>query len=108
MNKDIYKAVAKHFNYHGSDAFFDVVADLVDRVDVDEFKEDESSAIYAALDEGLIYTKDQWTILEYYCSPTDANFDEAEGYLYDDICEIMNDIYDFDDEEDFDDEDFED
>lgn len=93
MRKDIYKAVAKHFNYHGSDAFFDVVEDLVDRVDIEDWKDDDYDAIWQAIDEGLIYTKDQWTILEYYCSPTDANFDEAIEELASDMGSILSDIY---------------
>lgn len=95
MRKDIYKAVAKHFDYRGADSFFDVVADLVDRVDFGDWQinaEDDYDIIWSAIDEGLIYTRDQWAVLEHYCTPSDANFDEAIEELATDMNEIIADL----------------
>lgn len=93
MRKDIYKAVAKHFDYRGTDSFFDVVDDLVERVDIEDWKDDDYDAIWQAIDEGLIYTRDQWIVLEHYCTPTDANLDEAIEELASDMGSILSDIY---------------
>lgn len=93
MRKDIYTVVVRHFDNRGTDSFFDVVEDIVDRVDIEDWKDDDYDAIWQAIDEGLIYTKDQWVVLEHYCTPTDANFDEAIEELASDMGSILSDIY---------------
>lgn len=93
MRKDIYTVVVRHFDNRGTDSFFDVVDDLVERVDIEDWKDDDYDAIWQAIDEGLIYTRDQWVVLEHYCTPTDANFDEAIEELASDMGSILSDIY---------------
>ena len=93
MRKDIYTVVVRHFDNRGTDSFFDVVEDLVERVDIEDWKDDDYDAIWQAIDEGLIYTRDQWVVLEHYCTPTDANFDEAIEELASDMGSILSDIY---------------
>lgn len=88
----IYKAVIRYFDYRGTDSFFDLVTDLIDRIDEEDFAEDEYEAIWQAIDEGLIYTEDQWEVLKHYCTPAEANFDEALEYLAQDIANIVGDI----------------
>lgn len=84
---NIHGIVAKHFNYQGSYKFFDIVEDLVERV-FDMTEEDPDDEIWDAIDQGLIYYDDQWEVLKYYCTPQDANFNEALEELYNDIYEI--------------------
>lgn len=50
---------------------------ILDRIDVDDVKDDAYEALYQAMDDGMIYTKDQWTMIEYYCTPQDANYNTA-------------------------------
>lgn len=87
----IYDAVQNHFKdstYDGE--FFELVASLVGRVD--DYSDDED--IWSSIDEGLIYYKDQWTVLKYYCTPQEASWDEAFEELYSDIYSICQDLAD--------------
>lgn len=72
----------------GSDKFIDIVRDLVDRVDNYEDEED----IMRAIDDGLIYTEDQWEVMKHYQSPSDANFNDAMESLISDIFAICSTI----------------
>lgn len=93
---DIRDAVQKHFQDSTWDGDFqDLVVDLVERVD--DYTNDED--IWEALDNGLIYTKDQWTVLEYYCTPQEASWEEAFEELYNDVYSICNDLANEDVEE---------
>ena len=108
-NNKIYEAVMKHFSNSTWDGdFFELVTDLIDRVD--DYSSDED--IWEALDSGLIYTKDEWTVLEYYCTPQEASWEEAYEQLYEDIYSICNDLVNEDaeefDEDEVDEEDIED
>ena len=89
-NSEYKDIIAKHFDYTFDFDFLDVVADLIDRIDFDE--EDLDEEIYSAIDEGLIYDADQWKIMQYYQSPSEANFDSAIEDLTGDIFAICNKI----------------
>jgi len=97
--KDIRRVAGKYFDYSGTDKFFDIVVDLVERIDKDDFKEDSYEAAYQACDEGLIYTADQWEMLEHYCTPQDADFDEMWKALIGDVMAIAEEAFDSSDEE---------
>lgn len=98
----IRKAVGKHFDYSLEENFQDVVEGIVSRtLDTYEGNEDELyEAIFGAIDDGLIYTKDQWTVLEHYYTPSEANFQEAIEQLENDVYEIVKGLLSEDEEED--------
>ena len=73
--------IAEYFDYDSDFEFLDVVASIVGRVD--DFTSDED--IWTAIDDELIYTYDQWTVLEHYCTPQDANWEVAFENLSGDI-----------------------
>lgn len=73
--------IAEYFEYDSDFEFLDVVANILGRVD--NFEDDED--IYQAIDDELIYTYDQWTVLEHYCTPQDANWEVAWESLSGDI-----------------------
>ena len=73
--------IAKFFDYDSDFEFLDVVASIIGRVD--NFEDDED--IWQAIDDELIYTYDQWTVLEHYCTPQDANWEVAFDNLSGDI-----------------------
>lgn len=50
---------------------------ILDRIDVDDVKDDAYEALYQAMDDGMIYTDDQWIMIRYYCTPQDANYNTA-------------------------------
>lgn len=54
---------------------------ICDAGDIDEGYE----MLTDALDDELIYTEDQWTIMKEYQSPEDANYDEAYRLFYEDL-----------------------
>lgn len=90
--KDI---IAEHFDYSGDFEFLDVIASILSRVD--DFTSDED--IYSAIDDELIYTYDQWKVLEYYCTPQDANWEVASESLMGDVFSICATIADSANEE---------
>ena len=88
---DIYSAVNKHFNYNVTSEFAELITHLVDRALL-ENPEDIGEKIEFAIDEGLIYNKDIWTIKEFYEEATldDSTYEE----LFNDMYSIINSIKD--------------
>lgn len=77
--KDI---IAEYFDYSGDFEFLDIVASCIGRVD--NFEDDED--IYRAIDDELVYTYDQWKVIEHYCTPQEANWESAYS-------DFMNDVF---------------
>lgn len=76
-------------NGHSStDEFIDLVENIISRIEVGE-DEELTDAIYKALDEGLIYYDDQWTVLKEYCYPTNADWDVAFEEFFNTIQTIL-------------------
>lgn len=96
IKSDIYSAVAKHFGYSANGEFADLIADLVDRALMEE-DDDIDESITSAIDEGLIYNKDIWTIKEFYEKATlnEGTYEQ----LFDDMYSIVSSIKDEDLEE---------
>ena len=91
---DIYSAVAKHFDYSVNSEFADLIADLVDRALLEE-GDDIDENITSAIDEGLIYNKDIWTVKKFYeeAALDDSTYEE----LFNDMYSIINSIKDDED-----------
>lgn len=93
---DISSAINKHFKPPVSDEFVELIADLVNRVLLEE-GDDIAENIASAIDEGLIYNNDIWTIKEFY---EEATLNEGTyEKLFDDIYSIVSSIEDEDLEE---------
>jgi len=80
--------IAEYFDYDSDFEFLDVVASILGRVD--NFEDDDD--IYTAIDDELIYTYDQWKVLEHYCSPQDANWEVAFESLMGDVFGVCSKI----------------
>lgn len=66
--------------------FREVFINLLERAEANtEPGEDISDAIFIAIDEGLIYTDDQWEVYRHYC-----NMGDPVENMYDDL---YNDLY---------------
>ena len=62
--------------YNFNDAMLGLAEDILTRyIDMDD--EDEYDRLYQAMDEGLIYTADQLEMIKYYCTPANADFNNA-------------------------------
>lgn len=72
-----------------SDKYLDLLVDLSRRA-IENFNGDVYDAATTALDEGLIYKEDNWTIMEYCQDPENANLSEAIGSTTDDIVKVLN------------------
>lgn len=64
-NEEVKRQVRRYFNY-GKMA--GVAEDIIDRLPSDQ-EVISYDDIFQAIDEGLIYIEDQWTVIEYYCTP---------------------------------------
>lgn len=83
------KLIGEYFDYTMDFDFLDIVANVLDRID--DFTSDED--IYQSVDDELIYTQDQWTILEFYCaSPAEADWDSAYSDFLGDIMALASKI----------------
>ena len=82
------KIILEHFNYSGDFDFLEVVADVIDRID--NFKDEDD--IREAIDSALIYCADQWEVLQFYCNPQDANWNDALELFNEDIYAICDKI----------------
>lgn len=81
--------VLDYFGYSTSDDFLDLVADLLDRVE--DFSNEQE--IWEAIDNGMIYTKDQWTAYMHYCDIGDPA-DKMWENLYGDLISLCGKISD--------------
>lgn len=61
---------------------------ILERIDEDET--DASEAVSQAMDDELIYTEDQWTVIAYYSDPSDPkNLSEACEEFFGDLLECV-------------------
>lgn len=65
------------YNEFGYNDLAGLAESIFNRIDVDDVKDDAYEALYQAMDDGMIYTDDQWTMIRYYCTPQDANYNTA-------------------------------
>lgn len=82
-----------------NDKFKSIVIDLLERMNLKNIEErvkkekldkvalsDEiEETVQKAMDEGLIYTEDQWVCMDHYQNPEEANFEEMWEALYSDL-----------------------
>lgn len=61
---------------------------ICDAENIDEAFE----SLYDALNDELIYTADQWTIMQEYQTPDEADFNKAYEMFYDDLCRHFYEI----------------
>lgn len=92
IKSDVYSAVAKHFDYSVNSEFADLIADLVDRALLEE-GDDIDENITSAIDEGLIYNKDIWTVKEFYeeAALDDSTYEELFNDMYSIISSVKDD-----------------
>lgn len=88
--KQIDSDIGKYFNYSGDFDFLEIVQDVVDRVDA-ETEEELEDVLWDEIDSALIYYSDQWTIMEHYQNPEDADLSAATEELYNDVYAICLD-----------------
>lgn len=97
FRQKVYSAVGPLINGPAADKYFDILVDLskraIDNLNLEEFEDADaakSEAIRVAIDEGLIYTDDQWTVMRYFQSPDMANFYEATEALTGDLLKVLD------------------
>ena len=89
LNTSPYRdAIAKYFDYSGDFDFLEIVANVLDRID--DMSNDED--IWQSIDDELIYTADQWKVLQHYCDVKDAKWDEAFESFSNDIYSLCQEI----------------
>ena len=95
-NGEIYSKVVKYFEYGAPGETVDTVCDIVDRaVSNIEDGYDFDEAVFDALDNGLIYHKDNWAIKHYY--EDSELLDGTYEALYNDVYSIVSDLVEDDD-----------
>lgn len=91
-----------------NDKFKSIVIDLLERMDLKRIEErvkkekldkvalsDEiEEKVKKAMDDGLIYTEDQWVCMDHYQNPEEANFEEMWEVLYSDLVRGVEDWVD--------------
>lgn len=84
------------------DKFYDLIKDIIERAlsNIDEestndvLVDDEklNTIVWEAMDEGMIYTDDQWTMLHEYCTPQEVDFDTAWSDMIADVERCVKEI----------------
>ena len=94
LQKSSYKdLIGEHFNHTWDFEFLDIVASTLDRIDFDDVEDDLDEKVWRACDDAMIYTADQWTVLEFYAnSPQEANWEDAYLDFESDIMAIAEKI----------------
>lgn len=98
--KEIENSIYKNFDMDVSA----IAEDIISRIDFDNIEEDDLwDELLSAIDDSLIYTEDQWSIIKFYCSPSNADFsyamEEFENELYSIIIDNIITEDDIEDEE---------
>lgn len=74
----------------------DIVSDLVDRIDEDEWQDikdgNEFDIICDIIDNGLIYNDDIWEIMKHYQNPQNADYMGAISELQEDLYTLLHKI----------------
>lgn len=85
----IYDALGNIYN----DDFYELIKDIVERawyyVEEDTTEDDLWDIVYRAMDDGMMYTENQWTMLKEYCEPQNVDFDDAWSSMESDVFEII-------------------
>lgn len=97
FRQKVYSAVSPLINGPAADKYFDLLVDLskraIDNLNLEEFEDADAAkaeAIRTAIDEGLIYTDGQWTIMRYFQTPDTTNFYEAIEALTGDLLKVLD------------------
>ena len=80
--------IGNYFDHTFNFEFLDIVANVIDRID--DYRSEEDA--YEAIDAELIYSDDQWTVMQFYQTPEQANFNDAMDSFTSDIlaiCELI-------------------
>jgi len=77
-----YSILVKHFNGDFAGIAENVLMRMDDR---------SSDELWQAMDDELIYTCDQWAMIEYYCTPQNADFESAWTEFYNDLMNAIDD-----------------
>ena len=74
-----------------SDSIYNILMDLLDRVDdADIGAVDSYDLAIDSIDNGLIYTDDIWDVMKHYQTPDEASQTLAIESLTDDLAQIIN------------------
>ena len=91
VDNEVYSAVAKYYDYGAPSDFIEVIADLVDRALMNKDEDyDTEEAVSDAIDSGLIYHKDIWTVKSNY--EDSILSDETYERLFSDIYSIVDSL----------------
>lgn len=82
-----------------SDDFYELIDDILDRFNFDDYLDREPYELYDVLIEDIdssffIYDAYQWAMMMYYQSPTEASFNDAFSLFVDDMGTLINSIVD--------------
>lgn len=79
------------YNHFSSEKILGIAENVLSRMDMENVKEDYYEELSSCMDDALIYTEDQWAIIEYYCTPITADFNEAWDEFYNDLSRCIDD-----------------
>ncbi len=85
-----------------ADKYFDLLVDVADRAIANvehRGHEDYYDAAWSAIDEGMIYTDDQWLIMRYFQNPSEANLQEAFESMAEDLVKVLEAVNGTDEED---------
>lgn len=105
LTKSPYKdKIGEYFDHTLDFDFLDVVADVLESAidnydEQDDESKDVSEAVFDAEDRVLIYYNQQWTVLEHYLTPQEANWAEAIELFENDLIGLASEIIDEREEE---------
>ena len=80
------------FEVFGREDMAAVARSILQEIEYKDFDDRNESSVVQAVRDGLYWDDDEWTVLRYYCSPEDANWDAALESLYNDMLEAYNKV----------------
>ena len=94
-SEDLRDLIAEYFDYSIDYDFVDVVERVLNRID----DPTDSDNVLQSIFDGLINYSDQWKVLQYYCTPKEANWEDAFDEFTTDIYNIVDKINKGEDED---------
>ena len=96
MRGNVYPEVRNYFDYDSDWAFLGLICDIIDEIDEVKWRKNKRDAVYTTIENifsSVRYYDDLWAVIKHYCTPFNANLDNAIEMLVSDVIKVATKIF---------------